>query len=476
MELTTTHTPHRPQIIPFPVLNEELLTKMPQKEIIPTPKSDQVFKNAEELKRLSKYPCNFDFDVYRQLELRFENDQPRGGVIFGTSNPFKLINTHPACQQCLYGFEMDTYGRGCIHDCAYCYSKVELTSHGYWNQPFPMPRDITTVWKTFYTVFETSKPHKWREILEKRVPLRIGSGSDGLMYIDRKYRVTYELLKLLKYYNYPYIIVTRSDLVAHDDYLEVMDPNLASIQLSIPSMNDDLIKKIEPGAPDATRRLKSIQKLTRSGFWTTVRLNPLFPMHADGYFTDPNISEEKKKLKFDFFDMDIVQAVAEHGGQSILAGFVRLSNMMMKNVHQACGVDLKPFFKKENRRSSNHYHYSIEEITAYYDRIHAKTKQHGVQFTTCYIGNEESYFWKHQNLWDNKKDCCNAQGRISGFNSDARKIDYSIRQKLSEIKMPANDIAGINQELGDIPKELLQQLVERSTGLSYAVKKDIHGN
>ena len=439
---------------------------------VPTPKSDMVLKSAQKLKQLSKYPCEYDFNIYRELELRFGTNQPRGGIVFGGNDPFKIINTHPACQQCLYGFEMDTYGRGCVHDCAYCYSKIELTSHGFWNKPFPMPRDITSVWKAFYTVFETNKPSKWREVLEKRVPIRIGSGSDGFMQIDRKYKVTYELLKILKYYNYPYIIVTRSDLVADDTYMKVMDPNLASIQLSIPSINDKLNKQIEPGAPSSKRRLRAIQTLARNGFWTTVRINPLFPIYPDGYYTDPEFPQENRSMKFDYFDYDIIQAVAEHGGQSLLSGFVRLSGHSLKGIKDACGFDLKPFFKQENKRSTKHYHYSSKEITAYYERIHAKCKQHGLQFTTCYIGNEESYFWKHQNLWDNKKDCCNAQGRVAGFSNDARKIDYDNRLKLSSIQMPPNDIMGIEQELGDIPIDLLKLLEKNSTGLSYAVKKD----
>ena len=422
--------------------------EVPQK--IPTPKSDTVIENAKKLAKISNYKTNYDFETYKRLEERFGLDQPRGGIVFGGNDPFKIINTHKSCQQCLYAFEMDTYGRGCVHDCAYCYSKAELTVHGYWNKPFPMPRDITTVWKEFYTVFETDKKSKWRDILEKRIPLRIGSGSDGFMYLDRKYRVTHELLKILKHYNYPYIVVTRSDLVAHDDYLAVMDPDLASVQLSIPSLNDELNKKIEPGAPSAVRRLKAIQKLTRNGFWTTVRINPLFPIYPDGYFTDPNFPKEKRDLKFDYFSWDLINAIADHGGQSLLVGMVRLSKFAMNNIEKAIGMDLSPFFNDECRKSSRDFHYSEKEIRAYYERIHAQCKQQGIQFTTCYIGNGENMFWADQDLWDNKKDCCNAQNRVKGFNTDARKIDYETRFKLSSIKSAPVNPSAINLELDSV--------------------------
>ena len=458
--MPTTHRgnlTHINNIISFPVQEPELTKRISPDSVIPTPKSDKVLANAEHLKQVSKYPCDYDFEIYRNLELRFADHQPRGGIIFGGGEPFKIVNTHPACQQCLYGFEMDTYGRGCVHDCAYCYSRAELIVHGYWNKPFPMPRDITSIWNEFYTVFETSKKSKWRSILEKRIPLRIGSGSDGFMHQDRKYRVTYELLKILKYYNYPYIIVTRSDLVAYDDYIDVMDPKLASIQISIPSINDDLNKLIEPGAPNSIRRLNAIRKLVNNGFWTTVRINPLFPIHPDGYFSDPNFPKEKRKLKFDLFSWDIVQAVAEHGGQSLLAGFVRLSNHGFNNIQKRTGIDLYPFFKKDCRKSKRDYHYSEQEIRAYYERLHSLCKLHGVQFTTCYIGNGESMFWKDQDLWDNKFDCCNAHNRVERFNHNAREIDYDLRLKLSSIKCnPVNDKL-ISQKLGNIDHLSLYQ-------------------
>ncbi len=438
-------------IVKLPISSEKKLNAMAvNRQQAPTPKSDKVLANAEKLRNISKYQTDYDFEIYRRLEQRFGYNQPRGGIVFGANDPFKLINTHTTCQQCLYAFEMDTYGRGCVHNCEYCYSKVELTSHKYWNEPFPMPRDITTVWKAFYTVFETDKKSKWRKVLEQRIPLRIGSGSDGFMHMDKKYRVTYELLKLLRYYQYPYIIVTRSDLVAYDEYLAVLDPDLASVQISIPSINDRLNKLIEPGAPSSVRRLNAVKKLTDNGFWTTVRINPLFPIYPDGYYTNPDFDGLKRQLSFDYFSYDIIQAVADHGAKSILVGFVRLAGQSMNHITESTGVDLRSFFSKDSKRHATLYQYSEREITAYYEKIHGLCKKQGIEFTTCYIGNGESFFWKHQNLWDNKTDCCNAKGQVKHFTIDARSIKYTTRLKLSSNKSPEIDPIGIDTPLGNL--------------------------
>ncbi|WP_419172631.1 radical SAM protein [Halobacteriovorax sp.] len=415
-------------------------------ELIPTPKSDKIFLKAAKLSMLSNYKSSFDFDTYRDLELRFGLDQPRGGITFNTT--FKLVNSHTTCQQCLYAFELDTYGRGCVHDCVYCYAKEQLTSHGYWNRPFPMPIDITDVWNTFYTVFETNKPNKWRSVLERRIPIRIGSMSDSFMFMDKKYKVTQEILRILKHYNYPYIIFTRSDLIAHDEYLNLLDENLCSIQMSIASTNDKMNKIIEPGTPSSKRRLIALEKLSRSGFWTTVRLNPFFPIYPDGYFSDPNFDRTKSIKKFDFSSFEMVDEIAAHGVPSVLAGFVRLSPYALNQIEKATGRNLRSFFKEDFRKSKKDYHFSDQEIRAYYERIHAKCKQNSIQFTTCYIGNGENHFWKDQDLWDNKKDCCNAKNRIPTFDKNSRDIPWETRIKHTNYKCTTpNDSKNLHTEL-----------------------------
>jgi DNA repair photolyase len=311
-----------------------------------------------------------------------------------------------------------------------------------------MPIDITDVWNTFYTVFETDRRSKWRNILEKRIPIRIGSMSDSFMFMDKKYKVTQELLKLLNFYNYPYIIFTRSDLIAHDEYLSLLNEDLCSIQMSIASTNDKMNKLIEPGTPSSKRRLKALEKLQRGGFWTTVRLNPFFPIFPDGYFTNPSFDRSGNVQKFDFSSFEMIDEIASYGVPSILAGFVRLSPFAMNQIEKVVGVNLRSFFIEENRRGKRDYQFSDQEIRAYYERIHAKCKQNSIQFTTCYIGNGENHFWKDQDLWDNKKDCCNAKNRIKEFKTSSREINWYERLRHTPHKCSTpNDTTRLHEEL-----------------------------
>ncbi len=390
--------------------------------------TEAMLTEAKKLDQLSKYQSDFDYNIYARLEKRYEDKPIRGGIVF--KSPMKLVNAHSTCQQCLYSFEIDTYGRGCIHNCVYCYAKAELTVHGYWNNPIPVPVDINQIRKTFYTVFETDKKNKWREVMARKIPLRIGSMSDSFMWTDQTYKVTQELLKILKFYKYPYVIFTRSDLAANDTYLNLYDKDLTSIQYSISSTNDDLNRKIEPGAPSAKRRLEALKKINQAGFWTTVRLNPFFPIHPDGYFSDPNFKWEGKLPTFNYSSFEMIDQIAETGTPSVLAGFARLSSFGLNQIEKAIGQDLRVLFDRTKvNKSSRDFHFTDEEVRAYYEKIKQKCVQNAIEFTTCYIGQGENHFWKDQDLWDNKKDCCNIKGKVSAFQTDSREIKFEDRLK-----------------------------------------------
>jgi DNA repair photolyase len=388
----------------------------------------------------SKYPDSFDWTIYDKIAARYGEGQPRGGVVFNTT--LKIANFHSSCSKCHYAFEIDTYGRGCIHNCIYCYAKRLLSVRGFWNRPMPFPINMAEVRKIFYTVFETSRPSKWREIMEKRVPLRIGSMSDSFMWTDQKYGVTKELLKILKFYQYPYIVFTRSDLVATQEYMDLLDERLASIQMSISGGNEQLTRTIEPGAPSVKRRFAALKVLGESGFWTTVRINPLFPIYPDGYFTNPDSIRERfgspdNCPKFELFDWSFIEQIKEAKVPSVLAGFVRLSPWAVNNLTKETGIDFRSFFTPEKLKEAGDKRFSDSEIAYYYKKIQAECAKHRIRFSTCYIGNGEKDYYQYQSLWSNKSDCCDARGNVGAIESSSQEISWETRLKQAPCKKSA---------------------------------------
>lgn len=399
----------------------------------------------------SKYNDEFDWSIYDKIASKFPVP-PKWGVVFKTG--LKLANSHPSCSKCHYSLEIDTYGRGCVHDCGYCYAKEQLTNHGIWNKPQPFPVDISAIRKIFYTVFETDKKSKWRSILSEKIPLRLGSMSDCFMWMDTKYGVTKELLKILKFYRYPYIVFTRSDLVAHDQYINLLDRNLCSIQFSISGNNSKLMRVIEPGAPSYKRRLAALKKLSENDFWTTVRINPMLPLYPDGYFSDREsvirkFGGEKHIPTIPFYDEELFSDLSNAAVPSVLVGFVRLSTKAVASITESSGVELKSFFTESNWLSNGHKRYSDAEILAYYEWAHSNCKKYGIRFSTCYIGNGLKDYYQHQFLWDNKKDCCDAVGNVSSFTKTSQSIPWNQRLDFSANKSEGLK-AQINEEQFDL--------------------------
>ena len=168
---------------------------------------------------------------------------------------------------CHYPTRLDMYGCGCSHDCKYCYAKSLLEFRGLWNPDNPRVADIEKIRR------KVSK-------LPEGTVLRLGGMTDCFQPIERKHRVTYETIKILNEHKIHYLIVTKSDLVADDEYIEIMDKNLAHIQVSITTTDDELSLQYEK-AVVPSKRIKAIEKLQEHGFDVSVRLSPYIPDLVD---------------------------------------------------------------------------------------------------------------------------------------------------------------------------------------------------
>ncbi len=406
--------------------------------------SDQIRQRA--LSVPSKYDDQFDYSIYDLLAKKFEKETMPWGVVYKTV--FRLANYHPSCTKCHYAFEIDTYGRGCVFNCGYCYAKDQLTKHGAWNKPHPFPIDIGEVRRLFALVFETDRRSRFRSILESRIPLRIGSMSDSFMWIDRKYKVTQELLKILRFYKYPYIIFTRSDLVAHEDYLALLDQSLSSIQFSITGLNSELTRKLEPGAPSVEKRFSALNVLAKEGFRTAVRLNPLFPTYPDGYFSNRKRLLERLGTgeipSFPLFNIGeaegFVSRLAESGVKTLVAGYVRLSRFSLSQIREMTGADLSSFFDSSLPENlGDNKHYSDSEVAYYYKVLQSECAKQNIRFTTCYIGNGIKDYFQYQDLWANKKDCCDVVGNIKAFEKTSQEVSWDVRTPFAKHRSIADE-------------------------------------
>lgn len=167
--------------------------------------------------------------------------------------------------KCNYATRLDTYGCGCQHNCAYCYTRALLDFRGLWNPTSPAVADIGEIRKTI------RRELKYGDIV------RLGGMTDCFQPLERSHRVTLRTIEELNRRGIGYLIVTKNKLVAEPEYLQVFDPELAHIQVTITSTNPDITRKIEPGASLPADRIAAVELLAARGLDVQVRLSPFIP-------------------------------------------------------------------------------------------------------------------------------------------------------------------------------------------------------
>lgn len=167
--------------------------------------------------------------------------------------------------KCHYPYRLDTYGCGCQHDCKYCYAKSLLDFRDLWNAQSPSVANIADISK------EINK-------IKRDQVIRLGGMTDCFQPIEALHRNTYKTIQILNRKRIPYLIVTKSAMV--DDYMNILDKDLAHIQVTVTTLDDDLAATYEK-ASKPTDRVKAIQALQGNGYDVQLRLSPFIPQYVD---------------------------------------------------------------------------------------------------------------------------------------------------------------------------------------------------
>ena len=253
--------------------------------------------------------------------------------------------------KCRYSTRLDTYGKGCAHDCRYCYAKSLLNFRNLWDAADPAVADINKIRKRI-----------------ARIPagtpaIRLGGMTDCFQPAEREHRVTYKTIEALNEHRQPYLIVTKSDLVA--EYLSILDKDLAHVQVTVTSTGESNYEK----APSTARRIKAIEKLQAAGIDVQLRLSPYIPR-----FIDPKV-------------LNAVEC------DKILVEFLRVNHWIRK------WFDLD--YSEYSVKQSGYEHLPLDKKIWYLSRITGFK-----ELSVCEDETEAYEYWK-EHVNHNKQDCCN---------------------------------------------------------------------
>jgi DNA repair photolyase len=114
----------------------------------------------------------------------------------------------------------------------------------------------------------------------KCAPITLGANTDPYQPIEKTYQVTRSVLEVLLRCKHPVSITTKGALVARDvDLLaQFARDNLVQVMFSIPTLDNELKRVLEPRAASAAAKLKAMRVLAEAGVPVGVLVAPIIPV------------------------------------------------------------------------------------------------------------------------------------------------------------------------------------------------------
>jgi DNA repair photolyase len=167
--------------------------------------------------------------------------------------------------------------RGCEHGCVYCYARP---SHAWMNLSPGLDFETRLFAKT-------NAAERLRAELSRKgyrcSPIALGVNTDAYQPIERRYRITRELIEVLAEFRHPFRLVTKSALVQRD--LDLLAPlaaqGLVNAHVSVTTLDNRLSARMEPRACAPHTRLRTIRALADAGVPVGVLVAPVVPAITD---------------------------------------------------------------------------------------------------------------------------------------------------------------------------------------------------
>jgi len=172
--------------------------------------------------------------------------------------------------------------RGCEHGCIYCFARP---THAYLGLSPGLDFESQLFFKPDAAARLESELRKpgYRPTV-----IAMGTNTDPYQPIERERRVTRSILEVLWRYRHPVSIVTKSTLVTRD--LDILGPmaaaGLATVSLSVTTLDRGLARIMEPRAATPPRRLDAIRALAGAGVPSGVMFAPVIPAINDAELED----------------------------------------------------------------------------------------------------------------------------------------------------------------------------------------------
>ncbi|HEY7950655.1 MAG TPA: radical SAM protein [Solirubrobacterales bacterium] len=171
-----------------------------------------------------------------------------------------------------FGWTINPY-RGCTHACVFCFAR---RTHKYLDMDAGRDFEREIVVKVNVPELvraELARPSWKRELVA------LGTNTDPYQWVESRYRMMPAILEALEEADTPVSVLTKSPLAMRDvEIYERMAERLpVSVNLSVPTLDEDAWRATEPHTPSPSARLDAVAELRRRGINSGVLIAPLMP-------------------------------------------------------------------------------------------------------------------------------------------------------------------------------------------------------
>jgi DNA repair photolyase len=227
----------------------------------------------------------------RRIDVEYQEVQCKSAL-----NPVKNMG---------FSWSLNPY-TGCEHRCAFCYVRAfELRA----DRP-PDDRYGRTV-RIKTNIAGVLRGELSRRSWRKETVV-IGAATDPYQPAEGRYRLTRQCLQVMRDFSNPTAMITRGPMIVRDiDVLSDLARRAdVHITFSIPTLDDDIWRKTEPGTAHPRQRLRAISLLVDAGIDVGVGMAPILP----GLTDKPQMLE------------DVVKAARAAGATGLWAGMLHLKD------------------------------------------------------------------------------------------------------------------------------------------------------
>lgn len=166
---------------------------------------------------------------------------------------------------------------GCEHRCAFCYvrafeRRADRPSDDRYGRSVRVKTNVAQVLRG-----ELGR-RTW-----KRESVAVGAATDPYQPAEGRYRLTRACLQVFSDFANPLGLITRGPMIVRDvDVLSQLARRARiSVNFSIPTLDDEVWRRTEPGTAHPRQRLRAVEKLVAAGIRTGIAMAPVLPGLSD---------------------------------------------------------------------------------------------------------------------------------------------------------------------------------------------------